>query len=359
MGDTFRKKGAVWQFGIAMDGGSAASLSIDSAYTFESAGDAIGICFCSPVTQNNGALLFYALPTAVTGTAKFKAQLRNSAAAGGDETKPEAGGAVLATSDERTITANEWEVFTFSGVSLTAGMHYWLIIYNSDADPTNNYGSWMYRGALDAHSLLANDVVSYTKWAQAYTTANGFSTVTAATGNPPAVLKFADNTIMGFPYTSSASHADNANERGNRLAFPVNIIVGGINSYLATSSFSGVGVYDIAGNTIVATTHDERGEDWGARLVETQLTAETSYDYICVFGGSSSAGTIYGMTEAEANVPVDVKAAGIASFVDGTIGSFTPDTSKCFGPMVIIFSDIPVAAGGGGGLPILGGSIVR
>lgn len=363
MANTFGNSGQVGlMLEIGLDAGTATKFTLDSAYVYETAAkDAIGIRFCSPVTQANGALLLYAMHDDTNGTPKYKCELRKGAAAAGADTKPEAGGAVLVTSDERTSpTDDRWEVFTFAGVSLTAGSYYWLVIYNSAADPPNHYGSWYIRGSLDGHGFSGGQH-NYRTALRFFTSTTGFTTGSAqGDGIAPVVIKFADGSVMGFPYiVAGAAHASNTNYRGNRKTIPGNIVVNGLfyNSGAAAMNFVGIGSGAVG--AVVSKTLDETGEDIGAYFVATTLTGATAYDYLYGYGSNSATAIIYAMIAAgdEAAIPADVLLAAIASYVDGAaLNTLTATASMILGGMVIAYQDIPAAAGGGGGKILIDGA---
>lgn len=348
MANTFRQAQSGIALGFGQDAGTATkALVLDSAFVLGTSGDAIGYRFCSPVSQTNGALLLYAMPDDKAGTPKYTCTLHDSAAAGGTATIPKAG-AALATSDERTGPADdEWDVFTFAGVTLVAGSYYWLILQNTAADPTTDKGAFYTRGALDGHYHAGGQIYAYSP-IRCYTSTDGFQTSAhSADGAAPVVLKFADGSVTGHPYIGSAAHASNANYRGNRLTIPGAIVVNGLWTTNGVAAMNACTVYDGAGTSVATKAIDEVGEDHGAFLPATTLTAGTAYDYVVGFGSASTALTLYNMVEAEANVPADVKAAGIATYVDGaTPGSFTADTSTICGQLVITYQDIPAASGG-------------
>lgn len=61
--------------GFALDDGTAASVTLDSASVFYTSGDCWFLKFISPVTQSNANLDLYLYCTAVTGSPTLKAAL--------------------------------------------------------------------------------------------------------------------------------------------------------------------------------------------------------------------------------------------------------------------------------------------
>lgn len=334
---------------IAEDAGSETAYQVDSAWVFETSGEAVFLTFISPVTQSSGTLDFYAhVLGSVTGTPTYKAELRNGAGAADDPDRPESAGSALATTGNVTPSADRWSTFSFTGVSLTEGQTYWIVIYNSHATPASNYCSWVWRGALDSNNYNLN---MHPMFISGYTI-NGFTTdPSLLTGTAPMVVKFNDGSIIGNPYTEASSHAGDTNDRGFRLNLTASLKIFGFGVGAGTTAVSG---FEINQNTtnILTVTSDIYAETRSERILfdEITLSASTDYDFVITFGSASTAGTIYYMGETSGNLPADVLACKmIEGYVDGTTpGSYTLDATKTISGAVII-SDI-VAGGAGGGM---------
>src|SRR3990167_5080158 len=122
--------------GIGADIGTLTAIQIDSAYTFETGGEAVFCRFKAPVSQTAGALTVYFHCLALTGSPTYGVTVRNGAQAGQDVNRPEAGGATLGTPwADITPVANRWATFTLTGVTLVQGQTYFIIINNTSAAP--------------------------------------------------------------------------------------------------------------------------------------------------------------------------------------------------------------------------------
>jgi len=341
--------------GMAYDDATAETFTPDSAYTFFTGGDAIGIRFSSPVAQTDGALKLYAYCTAIANTPEYTATLRASASAEDDTDRPDDDAGLIATSDEITPSANDWEVFTFSGITLVAGTTYWLVIANTDAgNEGTDTATWQTRGAIDGHALP-----EILRPMAATTTVDGFSNdpTVITTIVPPFVLAFADGSVTGNPYVvDGAAHASNQNYRGNAFSFSGKVSAGGI---VFTTTSSSLGIYNAAGDSIVAVTLDQTAKMEAASCLfaPTNLTAGTTYYMAAGFTANSTVGLIYTMGEAVGDVPADVLACRPfgAAYVDAAATAnlaASADASKIMA-FVLILADIPVADAAPSGRPSL------
>lgn len=350
------------------DIGSATSTpAIDTAFAFETSGDAFAIRFVAPVTQAAATLTVYVFCTAVTGTPDFQIEVRNGYSGSGDIDRPETGGSDLASSPSTLSapTANTWEALTAT-VSLTAGQVYWVLVKNTHGTPASNNATFQYRGSLDGLGVagtFAGNLINYA-FGAGFTT-DGFTTdptTSLANGSfAPAVLKFGDGSLMGMPFVSTIAHASDTNNRGNRFQFATNLVVSGIVWPLGVAAISGCAIYQ-GGNLVVAETGDASTSirsPW--RFAPTSLTGGVAYDVVVTFGSAAASSVFYTMGEAEGDVPTDVKAC-MPSFLIGSVdsanGTFTPDTSQLL-PVGLIVDDIPAVSGGTIVGSVFGGLVVR
>ncbi len=360
--NNFGPSGNSLTLGMAYDDGTAATFTPDSAYTFWNAGDAIGIRFCAPASQTNGALKLYMWCTAIANTPEYTATLRESASAEDDTDVPDDDAALLATSDEITPSALDWEVFTFASASLTAGQSYWLIVANTDlGNEATDTATWATRGAADGHGIMPGTAG---QWGMSIVTAtdgfaNGAPTV-IGTVIPPVVIAFAGGTVLGNPYVAdSAAHANNQNYRGNAFKFPGKVSAGGLAWAQGTASMSKAGIYAADGSAMVEITLDQttKAKAGCVYFAPTDLTGGTTYYAVTGYSANSTAGMIYTMGEAVADVPADVLAArpyGVA-YVDAAATAdlaASADASKICS-MALILADIPVASAGTGHYQII------
>jgi hypothetical protein len=337
---------------------TAASYQCDSAYTFESAGKIVFCRFVSPVSQTAGALTVYAYPSAVTGSPTFKAEIRDA----NDDTnanRPDTGAAALAVTADVSPTAGAWSTFTFSGVTLVEGKTYFISVYNTHATPASNYTNWTYKPSL-MHGSFGTPYM----FTGGYS-ADGYATNPSMAGNTaPFVLKFDSGRILGDPYVSSTAHTSNANHRGQRFNLPISVKINGIFIYhAATTAITEYRIYSGASLIQTATAYFATSVGAGfLSFADITLAASTDYDLVAVPGSSTTAVTYYTTGSAEGSTPADVlscRYGATGGYVDGaTPGSYTLDTSR-IAPFALYVSELPVSAGSGGGLPVLGGSVVR
>lgn len=336
--------------GFGLDSGSQAAIQIDSAYVFETSGEAFICRFVSPVNQTNGNLTFYAYASAITGSPDFDAEVRNGPAGGDDLDRPENGGSTLDTVAGVVPVAGTWSTFPFTNLTLVQGQQYYIIVHNAHATPASNHASWNIRGATDGHPNMST-VAAY-MFQTGYTT-DGFTSDPSVTGasQGTAVIKFDDDTKISFPYVGSESHASNTNDRGNRITFLENIKVLGHKHKGTTTSMDEVAIRQGASTVItVPTDAFAEGKSSGALYGPLELTKALAYDFIIGYASNSTSGNIYNMGEAEGDLPADVLACRQAGgYVDGVAGSYTVDLSKIAG-MYLWLDDLVAAAGGAGGL---------
>lgn len=353
---------------LGFGGAPAATTSqLDSAFTYETDGDVAVIRFIAPVAQSNGTLDVYVpLNAAVTGNpSDVRCAIYASAGAAEDPDRPDAGGSALATSGAVNLTgfaANTWATFALTGVSLTQGATYYLLIDNRTATPASNYPVFRLTGVLN---LATWQTTAGRFWMVVGTSANGITTDPTYVSNPcVAVIAFGDGTtIMGFPAVLASAHASNTNDRGCRVQFSEDVVISGVLLNSTLTSCNGLKIYAATGGSaLVSVTPDvAQLQNPAFRFDPLTLTGGVSYDIVFAFSGNSTSVTKY--TTGAGTIPDDVAACFPAWYlgaVDGTTpGSYALDATA-FVPMALLLDNNPAIAGGsGGGLPIVGGSLVR
>lgn len=337
---------------------AAQTIALDSAFTYESSGDAAFLRFVSPVTQASGALTVYVPVTAVTGSpTDVRAAVYNGPQEGDNANRPEAGGTALATSGATDLSslAGKWATFTISGLSLTVGQTYFLIVENRTGTPGSNYPTIQYAGRYGAQG------VNETGWTGGNTT-NGFTTnptVHASVGCW--VLKFDDGSLMGNPYAGLETHANNTNDRGSRVRFTEDVEISGFQMPQSHSLLTNLRIY--VGSTEqfsspYALDPSIRNVSRIVRFAPITFEKETDYDVVLDPGASSVAGTSTA-TMFEATPPTDVQDCrpyGVG-FCDGS-APFTPDNTRLMPMCALIASNPAQAAGGGLSAPLVGPSLL-
>ena len=343
--DAFSRASAASLVIASVDTGTKTSLQIDSAWVYETSGEAVVLVFTSPVAQTNATFTAYFYCTAITGSPTFKVEVRNSATGAGDPDRPEAGGAVLGTTSDVVPVAARWSTFTISSLTLAAGAAYFVVLFNSHASPTTNHATFTHRGSLDSFSGGATNFFAIFKTG---TTADGIATDPSFNAGACAVIKFSDGSLVGNPYVDSAAHANNSNDRGVRISFPYDVWVSGFGALFAVSTnISGFEINDSAGNNVVTVASDPYAESRGqtARFASVRLTANTLYDFVVTFAANATTGTVYSMGETSGNLPADVLACRPPNhaYVDGaTPGSYTVDTTSTM-LFYVVIDTLPAA----------------
>jgi len=331
-------------------------IALDSAFIYETSGDAWYIRFDAPVGQTTDTLLCYVYCSAITGLpTDVRLALYNGPTAGNDPDRPENAGSPLGTSGAVDLSGagSTWVTFTITGVSLTQGECYYLILDNRTATPGSNYPTILYKGRFWAGGDMAHDL-----FRSGYS-ANGFSgdpTIgTAAIG----VVKFADGTLLGSPYASVGSHANNQNDRGVRVQFSEDVVVSGAAWGQTATYFVNFEINAAVGgaNLVTKVLNVFDGQQFaGCRFAPATLLGGVAYD--CVLTLDSSRTTVpnmFAMGEAEGSLPADVlscRPQGWAHVTGATPGSYSVDTSKWM-RLSLVIDDNPAIAGGGGSRSVL------
>jgi hypothetical protein len=260
---------------------SRTGLALGSAYTYDSAGAAIGAKFVAPTTGNLTDVYFFV--TASLGTPGVTTvELRNIIV--GTATIP---GTTLHATQTITpgTTAVRWICAHFTTpYSVTKGVLYWIVI--GDAGwTTGNTTTIAYKGG-PAMGSVGQKMMNYT-------TADGFHTAGTAVGSIlPLVLKFADGTIFGNPYTTTYQYASSTLERGFKInGLTENIIISGVYPSKDTNKISGLKIYKgtaIPGSTPELTVVFGTGGTEGIFAYFTPFTLIKNTVYRIVFTFSAA-----------------------------------------------------------------------
>lgn len=331
-------------FQVGVDVGAKTGWPVDAAYVFETSGEAVFLRFLATNSQTSGNLdVYFYCNGAPTGTPTYKCELRNGGTT--QSMRPEVGGAQIAVTADVSPTTDTWMKFSFTNVSLTTGLQYYLIVYNTHATPVSNYCSWIYRGALDQHGYATGFPF------QTGYTDTGFTTNPTVTSSCTgcAVLKYSNGDIVGNPYVNTEAHAGNTNHRGIRVTFTADVVTWGLGYIGGGSAVTReMRIYQGA-SLVVAGQLTEWAESGDNMIVfaDQTLSANTAYDLVLSPGAGLAHGNIY--TMGMVTPPADILAAkpqGVLGYVDGaTPGSLTLDDSRVLG----IFLYIKIGTSGAGG----------
>lgn len=300
------------------------------------------------MSQTSATLKLYALCTAVTGTVTTSARAFIYDCPDGAEDDDRPGNTLVATSDDRTPSANTWTTFTFTA-TLTAGATYWFLITNVNGTPASNYFTYATRGTLDGFFWQGQQFASCGS-----DVAGHSADPTAATGSGVYVIAYSDGTLDGFIWAGSAAHASNANDRGNRVVFLQDMVVSGV-------TFPGVRTTSIVtfeinhatnGANLLTLTLDKNqiNNAQGWNFPPVLLSAGVHYDFVCTYSGSTAIGTSYNALEA--SPPADV-AACIPGWLIGTVSGATPGSysltaGSAFADFIVLIDPAPRAFISGG-----------
>lgn len=337
-------------FNGLFDTGTTTGLALDSAFTYESSGDAVFLRFISPVSQTSGDLTVHAWVISVTGSpTDVRAAVYNGAGAADDPDRPQAGGSALATSGATDLSgeAGSWATFTITGLSLTAGATYYILFDNRTATPASNYPVIAYMGTL---AIVGGGTYRYANCFRGGYTINGFTADPGgvSTGMGVGVIKFNDGTLLGQPYSGTGStHANNTNDRGIRIQFTEDIIVSGVMFGWTSAAISGIKINKTDGTNIVTQAADnyQKSRAQSVRFSPVTLLGGVNYDIVITYSANSTTGPI--ITMGEASPPTDVQNCRLPSlaYVDGsTPGSYDVDNLSLL-PVGLIIDSNPAITG--------------
>lgn len=345
-------------FGSTLTGAaSQATVSLNSAYTYNSAGNAVGarLQLLSAKTINN----IYFFITAFGGTAAnvddINVELRNDTS-----NKPGTTAHISTTKNPSSTTG--W--INVSGLSFaaSAATQYWLSVADADGNATD-FATVLARTALLTAVANATDRT-------AADTANGWSTTTQRADAGVFLLVFSDSTVYGQPFTNTSNPTSATNRKG--------LLLGGLTEQLkilgiasgaaATSGVSGIELWSGSngpGGTAEATgTHQilNSGNNIIGYYFDTPptLAKATSYRLVLTFSASTALPRkmVIG-TGADANLRAAMQGGGSWYWTEanGTTDWSNDDTSAWPQAAVVIEDQVAVAGGGG---PLLGpGRLVR
>lgn len=334
------------------------TIALNVAFVYETSGNCGGVRFISPVSQTNGALTVYFVNSAaVTGTpSDIRCAVFDGSAGTDDPDRPKSGaGAIIATSSATDMTgystAKTWATFAFASVTLVAGQTYFLLCDNRTGTPGSHYPTLLL--GLSGVGPVGPASIRWLFHPQSSTDGITTDPSSPSANTGACVVKFANGTLMGQPWVAATTHANNANTRGQRVRFSEDTVISGVRSEgsAAAALWTAFKIYATDGTELLSATLDRFQVQVGGvvRFAPYTLAAGVSYDLCYVFSGNSTIGQI-GNTGA-GSIPADVAAcvpSWCLGYVDGTPGSFTPDTTKVYGIVLLVDNhpliDTPVVA---------------
>ena len=240
---------------------SAAGSVIDAA--------AEGVAYFVEIIKAEKLSKVYAYVTGVTGTGSAITMTCTLRAA---TSTTVAGSQVTGYSTTATCRANAgWVVFEFTDAgraTLEGGRSYFVTVA-TDGDGTNNCAV-----ATSGATVAAS---GYSQWAS-FTTTNTFSTLSLVARNGvPLVMKLADGTIQGSPYTRIVTDTGNTNSRGLYIpALNAPMTIRGISA--ASNVFNGAELWTPGGGSAVSTHTVVIGHS-GIGILSPQIDLAAGQDY--------------------------------------------------------------------------------
>lgn len=346
----------------AEDTNNFTTQNLNSAYTYNSAGQSYAMRVVLPATKTLTDVYFYI--SSYTGTAAnvndINVEVRNDS-----PNKPGSTQHAVQTVDPASATG--WIKVTGFSQSLTAGTVYWIVV----ADPDG--------GAVD-FAVCTRQYQLSSGWDEqivagpnylALSTSNGWTSPSLAIGVACICLVFNDGSVMGNPYVTSSVAPTNTRQRGIRIENTVlnadikvwgakmGNTVGNLTSMNFWEDGAGPGgsptyqatVLYITGRSNVST--NIIGAMFGTPIT---LSALTDYRVVGAFSSNNFNPTRLSIgTGSDANIRGCMLAGGKIYHTDETAGAAWNDDTTLLPALAVLVDDLVTPAGGsGGGLKLAG-----
>lgn len=339
------------------------TLALDSAYTYNSAGDAIGSRIPMVAAKTFDTVYFQI--TTYTGTAAnvndITVEVRNDSS-----DKPGSTQHDVVIKDPASATG--WIAtsgFTFAG---SANTIYWVTVADPDGNGTDN--ATVSRG-VNANPFSGGSIFVFET---AHST-NGFSTMASSGAGLSAgiVVKYSDGTVVGNPYANQTNSGSSTNKRGLYVSdgFTESIKVFGLASMGGGTQLSsalileGTAAPDDAAATTFSVPIGLTGTEQGFVGTPYTVPKATAERFVFDYG---SGGTVPQMmnigTGTDANLRKAMLGSGNWYWAEedqtGSPDDWDNDNISAFPKMAVLIEDFVAGAGGGsGGGHIIGGTVVR
>lgn len=335
--------------------GSRTSTALNAAYTHKTSGP--GMAWRYFAQEASAIDELYVLLDATTGTranVTLECKIYNESGS----TVP--GSTARATSTATAYPSGDdmWIKFTFgTPYTPTVGEILWFVVYNVAGAPATDYAAILTNNAFAHQSGEEWGILS--GWRQ-YTSTDGFSTGTAASGNI-GVVKHANGVVVGYPITLSVTtpFASNTRRRGIIVKNLISDLTVDGMYFQSTSSVSGIEVYaglGIAPGSATQSwatgtdTNEVTDETIGRKHFDTPYTmlAGTSYRWVITLGTAYTGPaclTIEDYSTYQSIFDALFSYTNICgSTIDDGAGGWTDDNSKC--PRMGLLIGNQVAAAG-------------
>lgn len=272
---------------VTTNSAGSTTHTLNTAYSFGTAANqALAIRFISPVTSTLTHAYFFVHASAGS-VGNVLCEVRGYSSA----TVP-AGGAASASQSVSWVGATKWLQVAFSSpASVVAGNAYFVVLGNADGTPGTNYPT--IRIGFSGPKVVDNQIARF----MSVTSTNGFSTGSVMTSGAPSlgVLKFADGTVIGNPYTAAGSYSSNQRRRGikiNALEKALGFNAMQINTAGNAATIEVYSGTTIPGGSLVRTADTLPASAitiLSAEIPEIILSANTIYRVVMTFSGNSTA----------------------------------------------------------------------
>ncbi len=328
---------------------SVSTIPLNSAYTYDLAGNAIAFRFM--LNEDLTLTDIYGYLHTLSGTAANVNDLNwkirdNGAVAGIPGTSVIASGTYDPSGDSPPV----WMTLA-SGLSqaLVKQKIYHLILADADGNGTD-YATVVRNGGIPAGTLIPS--VERNLY-----TFGGYNSAGIFKSPGGLVLSFSDNTSIGGCYTVRSAVANNTLERGLKFQFDEDVEVLGCNWSLSSTSFSGVKIYEDGNNpggtTVLSeATSTATGELIGVHYFDGIQTLTKGKVYRLIFTYSANGNDPYDWSMIT-TAPAKVQLARFARnsnwcyTVDNGAGGWT-DRVTSLPSCGLIMANFPAVAGGGG-----------
>jgi hypothetical protein len=343
------------------NGGTRTTTTLNSAMVFGVSGAAIEWQFIAPTTTT--LTDFYFFTTASTGTAgNVTVEVR--AATGPGSTHLPTSSVLATTTVAWQGTANKWNHAQFaSPPSLTAGTTYHVVISNAAGTPASNFPTIL-QGSASENTLVSRSYFEASLTVSGFSTAGNTNSVDMTCG----VLKFADGTIVGDPYTEALAATDITVAQGIKLdSLPVGLKVHGISlDKLTNATAVSLDIYEGNGapgsallvpEISIPLPGNSTATTYTLMFPEVTLKANTIYRFVLKPVAEFFRPSFTKILDYSTFADVQAAAAyggKVYNTFDNGAGGWTdqPDFLPCF---MLHVSDIVSGSAGTGGGGILGG----
>lgn len=293
---------------------SAGTFALNTAYTYGTAGHR-AVCISIIALRSEAITSVYVYCTAIWGTGgTVNVELRNAASL----TAP---GSTLHASQSGVAVpgANKWIKCTFSSpYTVTAGTCYFLVIGNSDADPTNQYPTIATGGGPYTDGVFL----------RSRTSTDGAITTSLVGTGVPCVIRYTTG-AEGQPYTATATgYTSNTRERGFKITPPVGMAVGEI-EYPSSTSITGMKIYadgTAPGGATLGSITWSQATALANPTPLTELTAGSTYRLVFTYSAAATSPTymVIGDYASHADVQACVVGYGwLSGTIDNGAGGWT------------------------------------